>query len=546
MKAILSFVTILLLLCSIVANAQQFSPTTGVRCANCVPTNYNAIGTPFISDVNRPGLNVNSPNYFWDIYESLADTPPSVYSQQLPAGQGQNSFVTLKTSEGALNDKLYLDVSGFDVNKTYVFRYSVCALGMYDYPGPVSPYAQSATMDIITVGQNPDFIIASQTTNFDVNNRKHWTSRNITFTASSSTLRFRLSGKTPGQAPGYVHFSIDKYPFDCDLTPKQVELTKTFVETPFKAGKLDLATVPIKSTAPAGAELVWKAGANSTDPTLTTQQASGVGISNQNPPTLQPYYAFYYVKDLNCYYSSVSQAELKFMYVPKQVTVKQTNVTVACNQLTDLTALIDNPLGSVLWYTNNTHSGLAVSNPTAVPPGDYYAFYFDNVSKSYSLPNGEVSIAQVHVVNPLMPGTPDLGPTMDINSLIFPVNGSKDFVVNIYNSAGNSNCSVFFKILKLPGFTITYNTQAGTSNVNGGVLNNNDLWTFSEDVNFITITAKDQISANGYSVIGFKITRKANTPANSAQNITVTIPQLGGGGEINTANNALINTVTGI
>ncbi|MGN7888480.1 hypothetical protein [Dyadobacter sp. 22481] len=542
MKAILF--SCLLLLCSLLVSAQQFSPTTGVPCANCVPANYTAIGTPFISDIDHPGFDAS---YNWYIYMSVLDSPPSTYSQGLPVGAGKNSFVSLKTSQGAVNDKLYLDVSGFDVNKTYIFRYSVCGAALYKGSTSLrSPDAESATMEIATVGQNPNFIIATQTTDFvDPFVQQHWTKRVITFKPASSTLRFRLSGKTPGQTPGYVHFSIDKYPFDCQLLNTQVELSRSLIETPFPNDKLDLSTVGIKSATPPTAELVWKAGPNSTDPTLTPQQAASVAISNQDPANVKPYYAFYYAKDFNCYSASVSQAELKFNYVPTQVPLTKTSIAVSCaDPKGNLTSALEYPDDDsrVVWFKTNDHQGEVVYNATQVDPGDYYAFYYSLSKGGYSLPANQVSTKQVTVGNPIMPGIPDLGPTISINSLFFLANGSKDFTVKIHNiKAENSNCSVYFKVSKLPGFNITYSTQAGQSN---GVPTNNDFWTFVESDSYITVTSKYGITASNYSVVGFNITRNAGTPAGAKQNLSITIPQPGGGGETNVSNNQTITTLT--
>nr|WP_295921523.1 hypothetical protein [uncultured Dyadobacter sp.] len=543
MKAILSLLICVVLCWSHVAQAQQFSPTAGIPCSNCQPTGYSKVHSPSISDVWNPsGSQVDK----WNIQGPRLPDPPSDYSKGLPFGSGQYSFVTLKTSEGVYDDRVFMNVSGFTVGVTYQLRYSVLSASVHYEAGNNSPYGGSGTMKISTTGPNA-VEIASQTTDIDAFSRNQWIKRVITFTPTSSVLQFKMAGTTPGQSAGYINFCIDKYPIDCMLENTQIDFFKSLVTTPFPNDKMNLSTVAIKGVTPQGAELVWKSGPNSTDPTLTSQEAASVVVSNQNPNDVKPYYAFYYAKDFNCYNVPISQAEFKFMYEPTQVSLKQTYLGVTCTEPTgNLTALLDNPIDQVVWFTTNNHQGNVVGNPQEVPPGDYYAFYYRISGGGYSLPANEVSTAHIKVENPIMPGTPDLGPTMEINSLIFPANGSKDFVVNIYNSAGNSNCSVFFKILKLPGFTITYSTEAGTSNVNGGVFNNNDFWTFSEDPSFITVTSKNGIAANGYSAIGFKITRKANTPANSAQNITVTIPQQGGGGEINSANNALINTVTGI
>lgn len=550
MKSILSYITTALLLCSFAVNAQQFSPTTGVPCANCVPADYTAIGSPFISDIENPGIDVTQNDLNWYIYMGELDPPPSTYSQGLPAGAGKNSFVSLKTSEGAINDKLYLDVSGFDVNKTYVFKYSVCGAGLYAGSNhDAIIYAESATMQISTVGQNPDIVIVSQTTDFpDANSQQHWTTRTISFKPSSSTLRFKLSGKTPGQLHGYVHFSIDKYPFSCTPTDQVSIFTKSPYYTMFPSDKLNLNTMVINSIKPANSDLVWKSGPNSTDPTLTPEEVANAPISNQTA-TVKPYYAFYYNKDLNCYNVPTSTAEMKFLHNPTQVSLKTTNdVIISCPATTADLTLLENPGIQVRWFNNSTHSGLPVLDQKAVPPGDYYAFYYDLNGGTWSLLQGQASTTKVHVENAVMAGIPNLGPTMSINSLVFSPNASKDFVVRIHNlKAENSNCMVYFMVSKMPGFTISYSAQAGQSNVDGGIFNNNDFWTFTENSDFIKVTSKNGIPANGYSDIGFKVTRNSGTPASTTQNLSVFIPAAGGGGELITTNNTVINAFsTGI
>lgn len=266
MKAIYTSLVFFFFYSSLV-RAQQFSPTTGLPCVSCVPANYNAIGTPFISNIYDPGIDSTGKLFYWGYYNGTLEYPPSNYSTQLPQNGGQYSFVSLKTSEGAVNDKLYLDVSGFETSKTYAFKYSVNGAGIYF---PYSPLAQSATMEIMTVDQFP-LLIASQTAYFDPDiTQPVWTNRTITFQPTASTLRFRLSGKTVGQTPGYVHFSIDKYPFDCNLPQNvQVALGQSTIPTIFPGEKLDLSKVRIDSDTPTNTEIVWKTNPNSVFPSLT-------------------------------------------------------------------------------------------------------------------------------------------------------------------------------------------------------------------------------------------------------------------------------------
>jgi hypothetical protein len=66
-------------------------------------------------------------------------------------------------------------------------------------------------------------------------------------------------------------------------------------------------------------------------------------------------------------------------------------------------------------------------------------------------------------------------------------------VVNVFEKNNVQNVSgniTGFRITKISGFDITYSINTGTSNVLGGSTNSNSDWTFSENTNFITVTAK--------------------------------------------------------
>lgn len=143
---------------------------------------------------------------------------------------------------------------------------------------------------------------------------------------------------------------------------------------------------------------------------------------------------------------------------------------------------------------------------------------------------------------------PDLTPTLDIDNLSFAAAGTnRDFVVNLYNIglANTDGSTIAFRINKLPSFTITYSTVSGTSNVYGGVANENSNWIFTENAGFITATAiaGTNIAKDGLAVIGFHISRNAGVASNTSQNITPTIVP-GSGGEIKTNNNSVVTTVT--
>ncbi|MDI9882623.1 hypothetical protein [Flectobacillus longus] len=145
---------------------------------------------------------------------------------------------------------------------------------------------------------------------------------------------------------------------------------------------------------------------------------------------------------------------------------------------------------------------------------------------------------------------PDLTPTTEINSLEFSTAGtSRDFVVNVFeinNKPNVSGSTIVLRVAKISGFTITYSSTSGNSDVFvGGTANSNSDWTFTENANFITVTAKPGvvIPQNGKKTIGFTATRKTDVPSNTSQNITVTIIY-GSAGEEKVNNNTVETKIT--
>ncbi|MDR6197293.1 hypothetical protein [Siphonobacter sp. SORGH_AS_0500] len=143
---------------------------------------------------------------------------------------------------------------------------------------------------------------------------------------------------------------------------------------------------------------------------------------------------------------------------------------------------------------------------------------------------------------------PDLTPTSDINSLTFlPGSGPRDFVINIYEVAGVATTDIIeFTIAKIPGFTITYPTTSGNSNVSGNTPNQNGNWNITENAGFIMFTSKPGvvIPANGSATLGLTISRKTNTTTGTRQNITATVYSETGGGETPDNNNIVVTTVS--
>ena len=150
----------------------------------------------------------------------------------------------------------------------------------------------------------------------------------------------------------------------------------------------------------------------------------------------------------------------------------------------------------------------------------------------------------------------DLTPTIDIDGLSFNAAQSRDFVVNIFEILGaQTSGTVSFRVSRIsgwditvPGITLTATDQsgiAGSANVGGGTVYENDKWLFRQNAGFITVTLKSAfgISGLGLGTLGFTATRKAGTATGTVQNITATIIN-GSGGEIDFTNNLVITNIT--
>jgi hypothetical protein len=167
---------------------------------------------------------------------------------------------------------------------------------------------------------------------------------------------------------------------------------------------------------------------------------------------------------------------------------------------------------------------------------------FDNAGKE-STNTGSAT------VNLATPGAiPDLTPSVEIDNLSFPVASvPRDFVVNVFeiNGAVASTPLITVRIAKLSAFTITYPTASSSSDVFGGIANENSNWNFTENASFIIATAKPGVTipANGSAILGFSIARKPGVTNGTSQNLTTTIVGLSGG-ETNTTNNKTLTSFT--
>lgn len=304
-------------------------------------------------------------------------------------------------------------------------------------------------------------------------------------------------------------------------------------------------------TPPAGAVLVW----------YTNNLHTGAPYPTPGNATAGTYYAFFYDAANNCYgppaaanvfinacpCTAGGNAPLMSNYNPI-LTCSETSIN-----LSHLHIGVKPPGSSLLWYTNDTHSGTPYTTPTTAPPGTYYAFYYDPINNCFS-PPAKVVVDKNFVCSV---NDPDLTPTIDIDELSFNSNETRDFVLNIFELVNSSSPvlpAVTIRISRLsgwdisvPGLVLNSTPQAGidgNSNVSGGVANQNSMFSFSQNAGFITITLRPGkfINSGDYAQIGFTITRKPGTGINTIQNITAIILD-GSGGDINNTNNRAVVTI---
>ena len=204
--------------------------------------------------------------------------------------------------------------------------------------------------------------------------------------------------------------------------------------------------------------------------------------------------------------------------------------------------------GNIITQTGGNAAGTVTFDPvTGIMSYTPVASEIGNtVTVQYLVCQG--AVCSTATVNITVETIPDLTPTIDIDGLEFPTAGnSRDFVVNLYeiNNKVTYGTAPRFRISKLSAFTITYATQSGTANVLGSTPIQNGNWTFTENANFITVTANagTVIPANGSATIGFTATRKPSIPGNTSQSITATILN-GSGSENNTVNNTVDTKVS--
>jgi hypothetical protein len=194
---------------------------------------------------------------------------------------------------------------------------------------------------------------------------------------------------------------------------------------------------------------------------------------------------------------------------------------------------LDVPAG----FTLNPDGTVSVDPNT--PDGDYSVEY--QICEVTNPANCNSVTSTITVINLL----PDFTPTIDIDALSFPTEGStQDFVVNISEIASAPSVGeVVLVISKGGAFNVSYDDAASNANVNGGVPVNNADWIKTENAIFIIMTLKPNviIDANAFSTLGFTVTRNPDVAPQTSQPLTVTI--VNGSGLDGQSSNNTYNTV---
>ena len=223
-----------------------------------------------------------------------------------------------------------------------------------------------------------------------------------------------------------------------------------------------LVTTPI----PSGASLVWFTNNTHSGSAYATPTAAGAGT----------YYAYFYDSINNCY-SPASNAVTVTIYTITTPAVSATSATNTCPATTvDLNALVttSTPVNTTLvWFTNNTHTGSPYATPTTAGAGTYYAFFFNSANNCYSPASSAVTVT----ITSCAPDTDGDGYKDDVD-----LDDDNDGILDTVEDA--ATCS-----------TILYNGVANVDCDGDGIPNYIDLDSDNDGIN-------DVIEAGGVDVDG--------------------------------------------
>lgn len=348
------------------AYGQVFPETfTSPVCSNCAPAGYSIVsGQPAIANI------VGYPGVQWAF--GVPD-PPSKNEAIFPNTNGV--FVSLPCT-GNQSAKVAVISGGFVPGFEYTLRYYVLSS-----KEQFTSYGTSATLRVATTDQFPA-IIATKVTTFNSSNIHQWLLQELTFTAPAAQLEFTLYGAASAGS-GHVNFDIYSRPFACKIPGGQVKFIRDSDITPFPCATENLYE-NIQLPIPAGAQVIWKTNPNVTWGTLTTQQASQASPL----PSGQYYYAFYKGENIayECYNTEVSTAAFSFSSAETQAVLKSNSAAINCVDQSSFNLKSQEAQSpyEVRWFSNDSHVGPMIADPTQASIGSYYAFYFNPNGNCYS------------------------------------------------------------------------------------------------------------------------------------------------------------------
>nr|WP_295921996.1 hypothetical protein [uncultured Dyadobacter sp.] len=355
-----------------------FPPTADGSCNNCVPGGYSKLDPSYQPAVSSPTDWGELQGKWTNSTEqpiTLPD-PPSEYSHNL--GYITHHFVSLFSQnnvQGNIQEAISTTASGFKVGQEYSLVYAVLSSRLKP-----TTFGKSAKVTISTPGQ-PSVLVGEQETVFGLQPTPYntWITRTFTFTATASTLVFKLSaGQMDPNKLGFVNFDIDNFPFPCASTVTgEVPLSQTDVNIFCPNTSFDLNT--LVNLPPAGIENKWF---------TSSGHATGTEVANPGQAAAGTYYVFQYNPVYECYNRQLNQTSVKVADNPQV----QLNASVATNACPETNVSLGTyvvyplPAGHVVrWFNNANHSGAALDPLIAgSQSGTYYPFLFNTSSQCYS------------------------------------------------------------------------------------------------------------------------------------------------------------------
>lgn len=359
--------------------AQSLPTTDGPSCVNCVPSGWNKIGTPSVS--NPSGIGGNNVNNWAHPVASPAS--------------GNSSFLAIQ------KDALHIDAASTVITDLvpgtkYYLKYSVMSASTSN-----TKYGTSATVKLVQGGAFP-YTVTSQTDNFTEGvNTGTWISKTISFTAITEKIELHFDGAA-GSLGGFVFLDIPKNAVfsTCPSYPGQVSLKNNSITNECPKKTVDLTSL-VNGNAPAAAAVKW----------FDNPNHSGAPITDPTEVVAGTYYAFFYNATQDCYNTHNSTAKVTFTRSfccgqEAYIQVSTSEVVIACpEKTTNLNNLItSSPPGPgfvPVWFTSPLHTlGPPIPDPTKAPGGIgspiiYYPFYYNQALDCY---NVEFSNAPVLVI----------------------------------------------------------------------------------------------------------------------------------------------------